>query len=43
MAYYEILRISSTASKEEIKEAWKSLMLSTHPDKSSVDFPPDVN
>ncbi|KAI5954065.1 DPH4 [Candida margitis] len=33
--YYEILNIPSTATQDQIKTAYKSKLLSTHPDKSS--------
>ena len=32
--YYQILRISSTASKEEIKRAYRQLSLKWHPDRN---------
>ena len=34
-SYYEILRISSSASQKEIKEAYRELIKRYHPDKNS--------
>tara|TARA_B100000674_G_C37298410_1_gene670946 strand:+ start:126 stop:533 length:408 start_codon:yes stop_codon:yes gene_type:complete len=34
MTYYDILEIKSTATREEIKSAYKKLVLKWHPDKN---------
>lgn len=36
LTYYEILNISSTATQDQIKTAYKAKLLSTHPDKAST-------
>ena len=37
MTYYDLLQVSSSASKEVIQAAWKALMRSHHPDGSKPD------